>query len=85
MIQSNNLIIEPYTSDDYVNLFELISDVSLTYPAGFKPVPDMKTCVLSLQYRVMSKQYVKISLKDNTYIGEINFYKDQSKKNPNAY
>ncbi len=85
MIITNNLKMTYYESEDYVDLYELIADKSLTYPAGFKPVPDMKTCVLSLQYRIMSKQYVKILSKDNKFMGEINFYKDQSKKNPNAY
>ncbi len=68
-----------------VDLFELIADKDLTYPAGFKPVPDLKTCRLSLDYRIMSKQYVKIVDKEFNFMGEINFYKDQSKRNPNAY
>lgn len=86
MLESDRLYITPYKSDDLVDLFNLISNKELTYPAGFKPVPDLKICQNSLQYRIMSKQYVKVLLKDTkTYIGEINFYKDESRRNPNAY
>lgn len=86
MLESDRLYITPYKSDDLADLFNLISNKELTYPAGFKPVPDFKICQNSLQYRIMSKQYVKLILKDTkTYIGEINFYKDESRRNPNAY
>ncbi len=86
MLESDRLYITPYKSDDLADLFNLISNKELTYPAGFKPVPDLKICRNSLQYRIMSKQYVKVLLKDTkTYIGEINFYKDESRRNPNAY
>ncbi len=86
MLESDRLYITPYKSDDLADLFNLISNKELTYPAGFKPVPDLKICQNSLQYRIMSKQYVKVLLKDTkTYIGEINFYKDESRRNPNAY
>lgn len=85
MLKTKNLIIDFYTSNDANDLYKMISNKNLTYPAGFKPVPDMRTCELSLQYRIASKQYVKICLLDGSFIGEINFYKDSSKKNPNAY
>lgn len=86
MLESKRLVIKPYSSDDLADLYNLISVKELTYPAGFKPVPDLKTCNTSLQYRIMSKQYVKLVLKEtNQMIGEINFYKDESRRNPNAY
>jgi RimJ/RimL family protein N-acetyltransferase len=85
LIETNRLYIKFYESEDLADLFNLLTRKELTYPAGFKPVPDLKTCSLSLQYRMMSKQYVKITDKSYNFMGEINFYKDQSKRNPNAY
>ena len=86
MLETSRLTIEPYESKDLADLYNLISNKDLTYPAGFKPVPDMKTCRTSLQYRIMSKQYVKLRLKEtDEFIGEINFYKDESRRNPKAY
>ena len=85
MLESERLVIKPFESSDLADLFNLICDKDLTYPAGFKPVPDLKTCQLSLQYRIASKQYVKLLSKNGEFIGEINFYKDTSKRNPKAY
>ena len=85
MLKSERLTYKSFESSDLADLFEIISDGSLTYPAGFKPVPDLKTCELSLQYRIASKQYVKLVSDNGELVGEINFYKDQSKRNPKAY
>lgn len=85
MLKSERITFESFKSSDLADLYEVISNEELTYPAGFKPVPDLKTCRLSLQYRIASKQYVKLINEKNEFIGEINFYKDQSKRNPNAY
>ncbi len=85
MLKSERLTFKTFESSDLADLFELISNEELSYPAGFKPVPDLKTCQLSLQYRIASKQYVKLINENNEFIGEINFYKDQSKRNPKAY
>lgn len=84
-METNRLIIKPYESSDLFDLYEMISDIDLTYPAGFKPVPTLEVCRLSLQYRIASKQYMKITTKKDELIGEINFYKDESKRNPKAY
>lgn len=85
MIETERLIIEPYESSDLFDLYIMLSDVDLTYPAGFKPVPTLEVCRYSLQYRIASKQYMKIVSKNGELIGEINFYKDESKRNPKAY
>ncbi len=85
MIKTKRLMIQPYESSDLFDLYQMLSDKELTYPAGFKPVPTLEVCRLSLQYRIVSKQYMKITTLDNQLIGEINFYKDETRKNPKAY
>ncbi len=85
LILGKRINILEYEYEDYHDMYDLLSDEKTAYFIGSKKIPDLDTAKLLMARKVISNEFYKIVLKDNTYIGDINFFKDSSRKNNNAY
>ena len=75
-IQTKRLFIRPYVEDDIYAYHNLKSQEDITYKAGIKPHPDLRTSEYRLQSAMFSNDYYAVTLHDGTFIGDVNFYPD---------
>lgn len=85
MIETERLIIREFKTSDDLAFNHLASNPEITYYCGYKPHQNISYTRNAILDFMISNEYFAITLKDGTFIGDINFYKDSTKKNPYAY
>ena len=85
LIESERISIKDYEYEDYKDLYLMLKDKKTAYYVGSKPMPDLNTSRLIMPRRIINHEYYKIVLKDDTFIGDINFYRDTTRKNEKAF
>lgn len=84
-IETKRLIIRNFNEFDLEDYFKLNHDEELTYYAGFKPHPDLKTSSHKLKSIMLVNDYFAVTLKDGTLIGDLNYYTDPLRRSSHAF
>ncbi len=84
-LETKRLVIRSFNEFDLDDFYELNKDEQLTYYAGFKPHPDKETSNYQLKSIMLLNDYFAITLKDDTLIGDLNYYKDPLRRGCKAY
>jgi ribosomal-protein-alanine N-acetyltransferase len=84
-IETKRLIIRDFEYKDYKDLYNMARKPQIAYYAGYKPFTDINVAKKKIFNYMYSGQYLCITLKDGTFLGDINFYLDNMRKNQKAY